>query len=178
MACHQKHAKKHSTKSRRVQKQNDEIKKSFKEDVADKKEGVNYQSGIGFVTPVTPTHDKQQQKDKVCPHCGLKGHLRRTHRSCLKHRTPAEFPKIAVENEKKAPEEVAVVTDVKNTERKSSMAQPEVRSEETGYAVLSSAYGNSQLRMVNCYLASLQIWNLKRIRLNPLNQIFLQVMTS
>ena len=37
MACHQKCAKKHSTKSRRVQKQNDEMKKGFKEDIADKK---------------------------------------------------------------------------------------------------------------------------------------------
>ena len=102
------------------------------------------------MTPVTPKHDKEQKKDNVCPHCGLKGHLRRTHRSCLKHCTTSELPIIAFEKKKNQAtlgsllEEVPVVTDVKNTERKSSMAQPEARSEDTGYVVLSSAYGNSQ----------------------------------
>ena len=66
------------------------------------------------------------------------------------HIVTSELPKIAFEKNKNQAtlvsllEEVPVVTDVKNTERKSSMAQPEARLEDTGYAVLSSAYGNSQ----------------------------------
>ena len=75
MSCHKKYAQNPSIKSYQVKKQNDEIKKSYQQEMADKKQGIDYKSGIGFGGYVTPPAQKgTKEKKGICKHCGLQGH--------------------------------------------------------------------------------------------------------
>ena len=64
MECHRLYLAKTTTKSNRVKKQNEEIKRSYREDQADQKKGITYKSGIAFDNTTTHASTKRKKVTK------------------------------------------------------------------------------------------------------------------
>ena len=93
------HKQQTTTKCRRSQKKNDRIREGLRDHNKDKKMGVDYGSGIGYArsqnNSSTINSTSSSPLVRLCPACGLAGHSRRTHRSCLKYKQPTKKAKVA-----------------------------------------------------------------------------------
>ena len=95
----------------------------------------------------------KKKSKKICPYCGLNGHVRRTHLSCLKHLiNKSADKKNARDNTSTFPQGLTAVQNLQQptlstdnkTEEKFNIDEIEEFSEKTTYVVVSKPYESSQ----------------------------------